>query len=159
MASKTLEELYNEAAGDSYVGRVRQQQAADAGTADTGTNFFDGVGRDQQNNAPDEYQDEFSRNTAGDYRYGGGGKVPGTEGTTLSRWLSKGIAKAFGDVDGNTNENNYFTSPRFNPNYQDISGELVKVHRYAPLADRDFKSNLADLSRGRVTGAASGPKP
>lgn len=150
----TLEERYNAAGPDSYAGRVRLQQAADAGTADTGVNFFDGVGRGQGNNAPDEYQDEFSRNEAGSFRYGGNDKTPaGTNDGSypLSRWLQKGLTKAFESGES------YFQSSRFNPNYADTNGSELKVHKFAPLPDRDFISKLGDLSKGRVLGRASGP--
>lgn len=149
----TLEERYNAAGPDSYAGRVRARQAADAGTADTGVNYFDGVGRGQGNDSPDEYQDEFTRNEAGDYRYGKN-KVPaGTNDGSypLSSWLQRGLNKAFDNGDS------YFQSSRFNPTYTDSNGSELKVHRFAPLPDRKFIDKLADLSKGRVLGRASGP--
>ena len=152
--SMTLEERYNAAGQDSYAGRVRQRQAADAGTADTGVNFFDGVGRDQGNNTPDQYQDEFTRNEAGDFRYGANSKVPAASNDgsyPLSRWLQRGLEKAFDSAES------YYQSTRYRPSYADLNGEELQTHRHAPLPDRDFVSKLGVGARGRVAGRPSGP--
>ena len=145
----TLEERYNAATNGNAA------KASAIGTSKTPTtNFFDGVGRDQGNNIPDEYQSEFTANEPGDYRYGKN-KVPGSD-QPLSTWKDKGLAKAFGDVDGRKSDNSFYTNTRFNPTYSD-NGKSVSIHKFAPLKDRDFVSSLADLAKGRVLGRAAGP--
>lgn len=147
----TLEERYNAAGADSYVGRVKTLQAADVG-AGKGVNFLDGDGRGQwspgSEAAPDVVQNEFTRNAAGDFRYGGGGKVPGSY--LLSRWLDRGITK--GDT--------YFANNKFTT-IQDVRNPNNLVHKYSPLSGKSFQDigKLSELSKGKVTGAPSGPSP
>jgi hypothetical protein len=153
----TLEERYNQAAETTYVGKVRAQQAADAG-ARGGVNFMDGDGRGSwsqgQTPAVDQVQTEFSRNAAGAYRYGGAGKVPASTNDKtypLSRWLSRGVTK--GDT--------YFTNTRF-INIGDVrNAPGTRVHKYSPLTEDDkfIAKALQELAKGRVNGSASGPAP
>lgn len=149
----TLEERYNSAGVNTYVGRVKSLQAADVG-ARPGVNFMDGVGRGKNNSAPDEYQTEFKRNAEGDFRYGGGGKTPAaTNNKTypLSRWLPKALNKAFG-------AGGYFLNNRYTI-LNDVRNSQVKVHKFAPLTDKDFTSALTFLSKSRVIGSSAGPSP
>lgn len=154
-----LEERYNTAAATTYAGRVRTTQAADVGVG-LGVNFFDGDGREQWRpgtTAPDDVvQNEFKRNAAGDFRYGGGGKVPAATNNKsypLSRWLSRGTDK--GDT--------YFTNNR----YTTIIGGDVRnvpgrqVHTFSPLSGKKFdeSSILSTFAKGRISGGASGPAP
>lgn len=147
----TLEERYNAAGNESYVGRVKAFQAADAG-ARGGVNFMDGEGRPEWSptaeSAPDVVQNEFTRNAEGDFRYGGGGKVPGTY--TLSRWLQRGVDK--GDT--------YFTNNKFTT-IQDTRNANTVVHKYSPLAGKSFQvaGKLSELSKSKVTGSPAGPSP
>ena len=157
MAIMTLEERYNSAGPDSYVGRVRTLQSAEAG-AGPGVNFFDGVNRAQGNSAPDEYQEEFTRNEPGAYLYGGGGLEPGASNDSsypLSRWLDKGVQKAF------EGENSYFLNSRYTSigNVRNAPG--TRVHNYAPLSGKKFdeSSILSELSKGKLSGAPKGPSP
>lgn len=152
----TLEERYNQAAESTYVGKVRSQQAADAGDRG-GVNFMDGDARGSfqagQSPPPDVVQNEFKRGSAGDYRYGGGGKVPAATNNKsypLSRWLEKGVTK--GDT--------YFTNNRFISIGDVRNAPGTVVHKYSPLADKDFINNtLQELAKGRVNGSPSGPAP
>lgn len=153
-----LEERYNAASENTYVGRVRARQAADAG-AGQGVNFLDGDGRGQwepgQTAAPDVVQNEFKRNAAGDYRYGGGGKAPaGTNNGEypLSRWLQRGVEK--GDT---YMVNNRFTTVTDTRNASNI------VYKYSPLEGKSFaeSSILSELSKGKISPQSSpvGPTP
>jgi len=147
----TLEERYNAAGTDTYVGRVKAFQAADAGAID-GANFMDGDGRQGwapgTAPAPDQVQTEFKRNAEGDFRYGGGGKVAGTY--ALSRWLAKGTDK--GDT--------YLTNVKFTT-VNDIRNANTVVHKYSGLAGKSFElaGNLSELAKGKFTGSPAGPSP
>lgn len=150
----TLEERYNSATANSYVGRVKNLQAADVG-ARAGVNFFDGEPRGvwspDATAAPDQIQTEFKRNTAGDFRYGGGGKIPGSPTNTysLSRWLTKGVEK--GDT--------YLSNNRFTT-VSDIRNASTLLQKYNWLKeDQTFAGKLPQSSKGRVTGSPSGPSP
>lgn len=148
----TLEERYNAAGATTYVGRVKSLQAAEVGARD-GVNFMDGTGRGQGNNAPDEYQTEFKRNAEGDFRYGGGGKVPGNTDNkySLSRWLPKALDKAFGP-------GGYFLNNRYTT-INDVKNSQAKIHKFAPITGKDFTSVLQEMSKGRVLGSSAGPSP
>lgn len=147
----TLEERYNAAGNDTYVGRVKSFQAADAGAID-GVNFMDGDGRGAwspgKTPATDAVQTEFKRGAEGDFRYGGGGKVAGVY--ALSRWLPKGTDK--GDT--------YYTNNRFTT-IKDVRNADTVVHKYSPLAGKTFEvaGNLSELAKGKFTGSPSGPSP
>lgn len=148
-----LEERYNSAAANTYVGRVKNLQAADRG-AGAGVNFLDGEPRNTWSSdstaAPDQVQTEFTRNAAGDFRYGGGGKSPGSGNTySLSRWLKKGTDK--GDT--------YLVNNRFTT-VNDVRNSGTLLQRYNWLKeDSTFSGKLPDISKGKVLGAPSGPSP
>lgn len=147
----TLEERYNAAGNETYVGRVKNQQAADVG-AGAGVNFLDGDGQSRwspsKTAAPDVVQNEFKRNAEGDFLYGGGGKVAGTY--ALSRWLPKGTDK--GDT--------YFTNNRFTT-VQDVRNASTLIHKYSPLSGKSFEvaGNLSEMAKAKFTGSPSGPSP
>lgn len=150
----TLEERYNAASANTYVGRVRSLQAAEVGAKD-GVNFLDGDARNiwspGSTAAPDQVQTEFKRNAEGAFRYGGGGKVPGSPDNTysLSRWLKKGVEK--GDT--------YLVNNRFTT-VSDTRNASTLLQRYNWLNEgKTFAGKLPDLAKGRVNGAASGPSP
>lgn len=150
----TLEERYNAASANTYVGRVKNSQAADVGGNKPGVNFFDGDPRSvwspDSTAAPDQVQNEFTRNAAGDFRYGGGGKQPGA-GTTydLSRWLAKGVDK--GDT--------YLSNNRFTT-VSDVRNASTLLQKYNWLKeDATFAGRLSDISKGKVVGSPSGPSP
>ena len=151
-----LEQRYNNAAASTYVGKVRETQAA--GTAGAGVNFLDGDGRGtwspDATAAPDEVQTEFKKNAAGDFRYGGGGKVPaGTSNKSypLSRWLARGVEK--GDT--------YFTNNRFTTTGDVRNAPGTTVHKYSPLTGKRFDEAaiLSTLVKGRLSGSPAGPSP
>lgn len=153
-----LEERYNAASENTYVGKVRARQAADAG-AGAGTNFLDGDGSGQwqpgQTAAPDVVQNEFKRNAAGDFRYGGGGKSPG--GTNngsypLSRWLQRGLEK--GDT--------YMTNNRYTT-ITDARNSSNMVYKYSPMVGKSFSESaiLSEMSKAKIGPQSSpvGPTP
>jgi hypothetical protein len=155
--AKTLEERYNEAGSDTYVGRVRTLQSADA-TSDRGVNFLDGAPRNQGNDAPDEYQTEFTRNEPGAFRYGGGGLEPGAtnDGSyPLSRWLDKGVQKAF------EGSESYFLNNRYTSIGDVRNAPGTRVHNYAPVSGKRFDESvvLSELSKGKIFGSPKGPSP
>lgn len=97
----TLEERYNNASANSYVGRVRSRQANDAG-AGAGVDFMDGQPK-KGVNSEDKYQTEFIRNDAGSLKNGKpgqNGQTPGSSGDLtglkgLSRWTADALNIAF----------------------------------------------------------------
>lgn len=143
-----LEQRYTTAGNKyPYVSKVRELQAAigpdgkDVTGITRGVNFLDGEVKSGPT-APDQVQNEFIRNDAGDFVYGGGGKIAGTY--KLSRWLSRGIEK--GDA--------YVNNSRFN------SFKGVTIHKYNWLSERQsFVGGLQNDSKIRVNGSASGPSP
>ena len=146
----TLEERYNAAGAETYVGKVRLQQAADVG-AGKGVNFMDGDARGiwspDSTAAPDAVQTEFTRNDAGAFRYGGGGKVAGTY--TLTRWLKKGVEK--GDT--------YLVNNRFTT-ISDVRNANTIIQKYNWLKnDATFIGKLSDISKPKVIGSPSGRAP
>ncbi len=151
-----LEQRYNAAAASSYVGKVRTTQAS--GTAGDGVNFLDGDGRGKwapgSVAAPDQVQNEFKTNAAGDFRYGGGGKVPAaTNNKTypLSRWLNRGVTK--GDT--------YFTNNRFTTIGDVRNAPGTEVHKFSPLPGKKFDEStiLSEMAKGRMNGSPAGPAP
>lgn len=137
----TLEERYNAASVNTYVGRVKALQAADAGAID-GVNFMNGEGFTGKPPANDQVQTEFKRNVAGAFKYGGDGKVPGTY--SLSRWLPKGLNK--GDT--------YLTNTKFTTS----RGTLIQKYNWLRESDT-FIGKLANRTQNVVKGSASGPSP
>jgi len=144
----TLEERYNAAGAESYVGRVKNLQAADAGDIN-GVNFLDGDGRGTwapgQTPPPDVVQNEFKRNNAGDFRYGGGGKTPAgsNDGSyPLSRWLARGTEK--GDT--------YFTNNRYTTIGDARNAPGTLVQKFTPFTGKSFFENggLSEFAKTRA---------
>jgi hypothetical protein len=159
----TLEDRYNSAGMDSYVGRVRSLQSQEAG-AGRGVNFMDGQGVGSWapggTEAPDQFQREFTRESAGTYRYGAN-KSPASSNDKsypLSRWLEKSLKLAFDGEGPPTRPVGYWMDSRFKT-LKDVRNGDTKLHRYAPLADKAFSDTLQPLTRGRVEGSPSGPSP
>jgi len=140
----SLEKLYTDAtSGNAFLSRTKQ--AADVGPIN-GVNFMDGDPR-SGTPAPDQVQTEFKRNTAGDFRYGGGGKVPGVY--SLSRWLARGTTK--GDT--------YLTNNKFTT-ISDVRNANVKVQKYGWLTSGEtFIGKLGVDPKARVQGPSGGPSP
>jgi hypothetical protein len=149
-----LEERYNAASNDTYVGKVRLQQAADVGVG-AGVNFLDGDGRSRWSPAttarPDVVQTEFTRNAEGNFRYGGGGKSPALTNNgsyPLSRWLARGVEK--GDA--------YFANNRFTTigDIRNATGTII--HKYWSATNKKFQ-NADTWANTRITSSPGGPSP
>jgi hypothetical protein len=158
-----LEERYKAAGENTYVGRVRARQAADAG-AGPGVNFLDGDKRSPGSDAaPDAFQAEFTRNSAGAYLYGGAGLEPAAtnDGSyPLSRWLEKSLKIAFDGVGPSRLPSGYWRNTRFTT-VNDVKNSGTEIHNYAPVSGKKFEEAaiLSELSKGKLTGAPSGPSP
>lgn len=147
----SLEDMYNNAGSETYVGQVRTLQAEDRGRG-AGVNFLDGDGRGKfspgLNPAPDAFQTEFTRNAAGDYRYGGGGKVPGTYNT--SRWLEKSLKLAFDGEGPSSLPTGYFLNNKFNP----LLSNGERLHKFAPLTGKTLLDNTSNFTRSIIVGSS-----
>lgn len=153
----TLEERYNAAAANSYVGLVKDKQAADAGDIN-GVNFVDGDGRGAfkagQTPPPDVVQNEFKRNKEGDFRYGGGGKSPAAtnDGSyPLSRWLARGTEK--GDT--------YYVNNRYTTIGDTRNAPGTLVHKFSGLEGKTFyeAAGLSEFAKNRADPKASSYGP
>lgn len=147
-----LEQRYNAAAATSYVGRVRATQAADAGVG-KGVDFMDGTPKTAPT-AMDAVQTEFTRNAEGDFRYNGGGKTPAAtndKSYPLSRWLAPGVNAV----------DTYFVNNRFTTIGDTRNAPGTMVHKYSTLNGKRFDESaiLSALSKGKISGAPSGPAP
>jgi len=145
-----LKTRYENAAASTYVGKVRTMQAADAG-AINGVNFMNGEGFVGTPPAPDQVQTEFKRGAEGDFKYGGGSKVPAATNNKsypLSRWLAKGIDK--GDT--------YLTNTRFNT-LSDVRNSSKKIQEYDWRAAGNSFAGKSTSAKTRIDGAASGRAP
>lgn len=146
----SLEELYNDANPNSYVGRVRTKQAADAEVT-SGVNFMDGTRRGARP-SPDQFQTEFTRNSEGSFLTGGAqGVVPSTTDKSypLSRWTRRALLLAF-EKDGPASlQQGYYTN-RFRTAYSK-AGETL-VHNYTPLLNQGFK-DVNKSARDRINSA------
>lgn len=161
-----LEQRYNQAGQDTYVGRVRARQSYDA-TGDAGVNFLDGDKRANwapgSEAAPDVFQEEFTRNDPGSFLYGGAGKEPAAtnDGSyPLSRWTQKSLKLAFDGEGPSRLPTGYWRNTRFTT-VNDIRNGGTQVHNYTPVTGRQFREAdiLKEFSKGLITGAPSGPSP
>lgn len=142
----TLEERYKASSENTYVGRVRSKQAAigpdgkDLTGVTRGVDFLDGKPKSAPT-APDQVQDEFTRNNSGDFRYDGGGKIPGANAGDpktqykLSRWLTKGIEK--GD--------SYMTDIRFTTVSDIRNGTNNLIYKYSALIGKKFAGGASEV--------------
>jgi hypothetical protein len=148
----SLENLYNQAANGTYVGRVKAQQATDANTTD-GVNFMDGTRR--RNPEPDEFQTEFKRNAEGTYAIGGAqGTVSPTndKNYVLSRWTPKSLKLAF-EQDGPASLNKGYYTSRFRTATSPKGSVLV--HNYTPLPNQTFKDKNSSAAARIASQATS----
>lgn len=132
----SLEAKYNAAAAGTNAGQAKAIGTA----ASPSTNFFDGSARGQGNTAPDEFQQGFKPNAAGDYRYGGGGKVPGVYAG--STWLNKALDKAK-DLFSNVAFNSIIKGDTRNaPN--------TTVHKFTPEAKFESAATLSEFAKSKA---------
>lgn len=130
----SLLDKYNAAAAGTNAGNARTVAGV------SGVNFFDGAGRSQNNAAPDEFQEGFKPNAAGDYRYGGGGKTPGTY--AASSWLDKAVKKV----------DELFANAAFN---SILKGDVrnapnTVVHKFKPDTTFQDSATLSEFAKSRA---------
>jgi hypothetical protein len=130
----SLLDKYNAAAAGTNAGNARTVVGV------SGVNFFDGNGRNQNNSAPDEFQEGFTPNNAGDYRYGGGGKTPGTY--AASSWLDKAVKKV----------DELFSNAAFN---SILKGDVrnapnTPVHKFTPEAKFQESTALSEFAKAKA---------
>lgn len=147
----SLETLYNQAASTTYVGTVRNRQAADAPTNQTLVNFLDGQPKGRVS-SPDQYQTEFTRNLQGSYLSAGGQGVTRNPNQSLTRWTSKAFKLAF-DGEGPSQLPQGFYTNRFRTAVGPRGA--TTVHNYAPATGKKF-GELNTSARTRVNGSPSG---
>jgi hypothetical protein len=135
----SLEALYKAAAAGTYVGKVRTSQEESSG-ATTGVNFMDGERRSRPNTEADEFQTEFTRNTAGS-NVGSGAQPPAGLGTSttsvkggLSRWTDMAVKLAFdgsaGDGPASLVKGFYHTPTTFR--VKKFGDSTANIHNYVP---------------------------
>jgi hypothetical protein len=155
----TLEERYNAASENTYVGRVRTTQAAIT-TAGPGVDFMDaGSG----GRPPDSLQSNFQRRAAENITVIQGGSETATYEQTelkgLSRWFGRALNYAFTDPNApkshiKTSVWNTFKSLR--PDTRDRWGTgsdaQLYFHRWTPTTGFNSSSSLSSLAKSRATG-------
>lgn len=140
-----LEQLYNEASAQSYVGMVRDKQSSDAPVEEQLVNYMDGTARTRPNNESDEFQTEFRRNLPGSFKTGGSQPPATTNNKSypLSRWTDRALRLAFeGRGVGPATLRDGFYTERFRT---DTAGRLI--HNYTPrsgerLIDKNMSAKL-----------------
>ncbi len=135
----TLEQRWKDATSPTIL------QVRTIGTqGSAGVNFLDGTQR-TRTPAVDTVQTEFTPNLAGDFRYGGGDKVPAASNDKsypLSRWLAAGVEK--GDK--------YLANTRFTTfgDVRNAAGTIL--HKYSQLTDKSFfaAGGLSEFAKSRA---------
>lgn len=151
----SLETLYKQAAPNTYVGTARTRQSADAPTNQTLVNFLDGQPKTRTNTqTPDEFQTEFTRNSAGSYVLGGAQGIARNPNQSYTRWTDKSFKIAF-DGDGPSQLKQGFYTNQFRPVYTDINGTQKQVHNYTPVNGKRFR-DVNTSARNRIAISPSG---
>ena len=158
--SMTLEQRYEAAKEDSYVGRVRLRQEESVGGNKPGVNFMDGEGRQRPNNKQDEYQNEFTRRDGGTKIFP---TVPNSKVYAQSRWLEKSLKIAFDGVGPSNLLSGYFGNSRFT-SLSDVRNANKTLHEYAPLTNKKFEEStvLSSFAKNRASSLRNlsyGPSP
>jgi hypothetical protein len=146
----SLEQLYNGASRNTYVGTVRERQEQMVGVNGPPlVNFLDGDIRGSEA-TPDQFQREFTRNESGAYKSGGSQGITRTVGATLSRWTSKAYELAFGGKGPSTLPSGYYNN-KFTNN--------KTIHLYTPNRDGGFvnkNTSASNRKNGSPSGAPTG---
>jgi hypothetical protein len=151
----SLEQRYNQAAANTYVGTVRTRQAANAPVNQTLVNFLDGQPKTRANsNAADEFQTEFTRNAPGTHVAGGAQGISRNPNQSYTRWTNKSFKLAF-DGQGPSQLANGFYTNQFRPTYADINGTQRQVHMYTPAVNKRF-GDVSTAARRRIASSPSG---
>lgn len=144
----SLEDMYKNAAPDSYVGTARERQSSTATGAQL-VNFLDGQKRGVTVR-DDEFQTEFTRNEAGSYVAGGSQGVQRSIDENLTRWTDKAFKLAFDGEGPPTLIEGYYNNSRFR-----VDSGNRQVHMYAPSAGRRF-ADVNESAKSRVAASPSG---
>lgn len=170
----SLLDLYKNAGESTYVGRVRANQVGytstgeDVTTLSRGVNFFDGQPRNQNDDRPDAYQTELTRNAPRSFKYetpGQNGKVPGADTSTtgltgLSRWTSSALNIAFKDTTTVLGKTSIFDRFKAFKGKSSWAGQQ-HFHRYNPVTDNgQFNTVLpTQFQKDRATVGTPAPSP
>ena len=144
----SLEQLYNDARPNTYVGTVRTRQEASA-TGASLVNFLDGQPKTRSTQA-DVFQTEFTRNRPGQYVAGGAQGIQ--RGTTqdYTRWTDKSFKLAFDGEGPPTLANGFYTNRfRTDPSTNSL------VHMYTPAVGKSF-GDANNSAKARIASSPSG---
>lgn len=151
----SLEQMYNDAASNTYVGTVRTRQ--ESGASVTGApivNFLDGNPtqpyRQGVAGAPDEFQTEFKRNRPNQFKASGAQGVVRGDTQTYTRWSDKAFKIAF-DGEGPVTLARGFYNNKFRTD--PVSNALI--HSYTPAEGKRF-SDVNNSARTRANSSPSG---
>jgi hypothetical protein len=141
----SLETLYTSAAANTYVGQVRTKQEEAVG-AGAGVNFMDGTRRNRNNDQSDEFQTEFTRNTAGTY-VAGGAQAPALASPTQNntdfgaktntRWTNKAAKLAFGNEGPAQLSKGFYGTPT-TFRVSKVGTDVADIHNYVPTANTNL---------------------
>lgn len=157
----TLEERYNNAASNTYVGKVRTTQAADYG-AKSGVDFMDAGAKPL--GTADSIQSNFQRRTSDDVTVVQGGDDTKTYGAGelkgVSRWYGRALNYAFTDpaaiANGITNSQ-WTTFKAKRVGTKDAWTDNPTFHRWTPKEVFSASTSLSELARTRATGKRPTP--
>ena len=130
----SLEDLYNSAAKDTYVGSARDKQAADVGGGVSIVNYFDGEARTYPNNKTDAFQTEFKRNVEGAYKTGGSQGILRSNTEKLTRWSDKSFKLAFNSEGPASLIKGFYGDSRFTTAtiFTYTGAPSMNIHNYTP---------------------------
>lgn len=131
----SLEQLYNDAAGKTYVGQVKAAQVAGPGDS-----FFDGSRKTTRTVASsDVFQTEFTKNEAGTYAVGGAqGTVPPSndKAYTYSRWTGEALKLPFDGRGPASLDKGFYDNSRFRT--ANTPKGPTTVHNYTPNEGKGY---------------------
>lgn len=133
----SLEDMYNGASSETYVGTVRTRQSPGA-TGLPLVDFLDGQPRTRDDAGTDEFQTEFTRNAPNAHVAGGAQGVQ--RSGPLTRWTAKAFNLAFGG-EGPPALLNGFYEARFR------RAGAKEVHFYTPEGNTFGNTNASAKSR------------
>lgn len=146
----SLEQLYNNASTNTYVGTVRTRQEASAPTNGAPlVNFLDGQPKTRSTQA-DVFQTEFTRNRAGQFVAGGAQGVQRNPTQEYTRWTEKSFKLAFDGEGPPTLAQGYYTN-RFRTDTRTNS----LVHMYTPATGKSFGEKNTSAN-ARIVSSPSG---
>lgn len=152
----TLEERYNAAAANTYVGRVRTTQAADYG-ANPGVDFMDAGAKPL--GASDSIQSNFQRRKSDDAKVVQGGSETNNydagELKGISRWYGRALNYAFTDpmaIANGIKDSQWTTFKSKRVNTRDAWKDSPIFHRWTPTVEFRTSTSLSEFAKTRATG-------